>query len=120
MSKRIAVYGAAKLPKPVRQRYWKTLRQRFWKKRKDGIRQRYWKTIKRRVWKQPKGRFKKVTESVRYELSGKGKDLYRSVVQAVKLPPKGFIDVPAEKFLEQPEKYGEPEGEWVERPTVES
>ena len=34
--------------------------------------------------------------------------------KAHELMPKGFIDVSAEEFLENPEKYGF-EGSWIER-----
>jgi hypothetical protein len=97
MSKKIAVYGSYEAKAPVR--------QRFWKRRKDGIRQRYWKKTKRT---------KKIEQSGRYEFYGKGKALYKAVVKARKIMPKGFVDVSAEKFLEHPERYGF-EGEWIER-----
>ena len=97
MVKQIAVYGSYRAKVPVRQRYWK--------KRKDGIRQRYWKRTNRK---------KTVESSGRYEFSGKGKDLYKAVVKALKIVPKGFVTVSAEKFVEQPEQYGCP-GEWIEK-----
>jgi hypothetical protein len=96
MTKKIAVYGSYEANVPIK--------QRFWKKRKDGIHQRYWKKTKRT---------KKEVKSGRFEFHGKGKDLYKAVVKAHQIVPKGFIDVSAEKFLEQPEKYGF-EGEWIE------
>lgn len=97
MVKKIAVYGSyeAKLPS----------KQRYWKKRKDGIRQRYWKRT---------GRTKTVEGKGRYEFHGKGKDLYKAVVKAHSIVPKGYVDVSAEEFLKDPEKYGS-EGEWIER-----
>jgi hypothetical protein len=95
--KQIAVYGSYRAKVPVKQRYWK--------KRKDGFRQRYWKRTKR----------KKIVEtSGRYEFHGTGKDLYRAVVKAQKIVPKGFVTVSAEKFVEQPEQYG-CLGEWIEK-----
>ena len=97
MVKKIAVYGSYEAKVFVKQRYWK--------KRKDGIKQRYWKKTKR---------MKKVEASGRYEFYGKGKDLYKAVVKAHQYMPKGFVTVSAEKFVENPEKYGF-EGEWVER-----
>lgn len=97
MSKKIAIYGTSEAKVPVRQRYWK--------RRADGIRQRYWKKTTRT---------KKVEESVRYEFTGKGKDLYKAIVKAHKIVPKGFIDVSAKEFLKKPEKYGY-EGEWIEK-----
>lgn len=97
MVKKIAVYGSFRAKIPVRQRYWK--------KRKDGFRQRYWKQTKR----------KKIVEaSGRYEFSGKGKDLYKAVVKAQRIVPRGFVTVSAEKFVEEPEQYGRP-GEWIEK-----
>ena len=97
MVKKIAVYGKYEAKVPVRQRYWH--------RRKDGIRQRY--------WHKPKGRFKKAVASGRYEFQGKGKDLYKAVVKAHQIMPKGFVDVPAERFLKSPEKYGF-KGSWVD------
>jgi hypothetical protein len=96
--KKIAVYGTFNVKVPVKQRYWIT--------RSDGVRQRYWK-IKH-------GSFKKVEGKGRYEFHGAGKELYRAVVKTQRYMPKDFVDVPAEKFVEYPERYGV-EGEWVER-----
>lgn len=98
MAKKIAVYGSYEAKVPV----W----QRYWKHRRDCIRQRY--------WKKPRGRFKKVVQSGRYEFHGKGKDLYKAVVLAHKFVPKDFVTVPAEEFVRHPERYGF-EGEWIER-----
>jgi len=97
MVKKIAVYGSfeAKIPS----------RQRYWIKRKDGVRQRYWKLT---------GRKKTVESKGRYEFHGKGKDLYKAVIKAHEIMPKGFVDVSAEEFLKHPEKYGF-EGEWIDR-----
>lgn len=97
MVKKIAVYGSYEAKVPTKQRYWK--------KRKDGIRQRYWKVTRRK---------KKVEGKGRYEFHGKGKDLYKAVVKAHEVVPKGFVDVNAEEFLRHPEKYGY-EGEWIDR-----
>jgi len=52
--------------------------------------------------------------SGRYEFHGKGKQLYKAVVIAHRLVPKGFVDVSAEEFLRKPYEYGF-EGEWVEK-----
>jgi len=100
MVKKIAVYGSyqAKIP----------LKQRYWKKRKDGIRQRYWKLTSRKKTVEGKGR---------YEFHGKGKDLYKAVVKAHQIVPKGYVDVSAEEFLQNPEKYGS-EGFWIEKDVV--
>ncbi len=102
MTKKIAIYGSYEAKVPVKQRYKK--------RRKDGFVQRYWKKTKR---------LKKVKGSGRYEFSGKGSALYKAVVKAQRVVPKGFIDVPAEQFLKHPRQYGEV-GEWVEKPAVES
>ncbi len=93
--RRIAVYGSFETEVPVRQRYWI--------KRKDGIRQRYWKNTKRTKTAEAKGR---------YEFSGKGKDLYRAVILAHHVMPKGYVTVDAKKFLENPEDYSS-EGAWL-------
>ena len=79
--------------------------QRFWKKRKDGIRQRYWKKIQRKTKPESKGR---------YEFSGRGKDLYKAIVKAHEVMPKGYVSVEAKKFVEKPEKYGK-RGVWIDK-----
>jgi len=96
MTKKIAVYGNFETKVPVRQRYWK--------RRKDGIKQRYWKKTKR---------LKKVLQKGRYEFHGQGRNLYKAVVKAHQVMPSGFVDVSAEEFLKNPEKYGS-EGSWIE------
>jgi hypothetical protein len=95
--KKIAVYGSYRAKVTVRQRYWR--------KRKDGFRQRYWRQTKRK---------KTVKASGRYEFFGTGKDLYKAVVKAHRIVPKGFVTVSAEKFVLEPEQYGYP-GEWIEK-----
>ena len=95
--KKIAVYGVYVAKVPVRQRYWK--------RRKDGIKQRYCKKTKR---------MKKVVMSGRYEFHGKGRDLYRAIMKALTIVPKGYIIVSAEKFLSRPMIYGY-EGKWIDR-----
>jgi hypothetical protein len=95
--KKIAVYGSFETRIPVKQRYWI--------RRIDGIRQRYWKST---------GQKKTVEMKGRYEFSGKGKDLYKAVVKAHQIMPKGFVDVSAEEFLKHPDKYGS-EGSWIDR-----
>ena len=97
MVKKIAVYGSYEAKVPAR--------QRFWIKRRDGIRQRYWKLTSRKKTDEMKGR---------YEFHGKGKDLYRAVIEAHRIVPRGYVDVSAEEFLKNPEKYGF-EGEWIEK-----
>ena len=97
MVKKIAMYGATEAKVPVKQRYWK--------RRVDGIKQRYWKKTTRT---------KKVEKSVRYEFTGKGKEVYKAVQIATRLPPKGFITVSAKEFLEKPYDYGF-DGEWIDR-----
>jgi len=100
MVKKIAVYGAYVTKVPVRQRYWI--------RRRDGVIQRYWKKTKR---------MKKVVKKGRYEFHGSGRDLYRAVVEAHRTMPRDYIDVSAEEFLEDPERYGV-EGYWVESEVV--
>ena len=97
MVKKIAVYGSYEAKVPSKQRYWK--------KRRDGIRQRYWKLTERKKTVEGKGR---------YEFHGKGKDLYKAVIKAHQVMPRGYVDVSAEEFLKNPEKYGF-EGSWIER-----
>lgn len=50
----------------------------------------------------------------RYEFSGKGRDLYQAVIKAHHVMPKGYVDVPAEKFVKDPERYGL-SGRWIDR-----
>jgi hypothetical protein len=95
--RKIAVYGTVEARVPVK--------QRFWKRRRDGVRQRYWKRT---------DRTKKTAMSARYEFHGKGKDLYKAVRKAHDFVSKGFVDVSAEEFLKNPERYGY-EGLWIER-----
>jgi hypothetical protein len=95
--KEIAVYGTYEAKVPVK--------QRFWKRRRDGVRQRYWKKTKST---------KKTVLSGRYEFYGNGQDLYKAVRKAHDLMPKDFVNVSAEKFLKNPERYGF-EGSWVDR-----
>jgi len=97
VSKRIAVYGVYETKASVKQRYWI--------RRTDGIRQRYWKNTTR---------LRKVTKSGRYEFHGKGRDLRKAVMKAHRIMPRRFVDVRADKFLKNPEKYGQ-EGSWVDR-----
>lgn len=97
MVKKIAVYGSYEAKVPSKQRYWI--------RRKDGIHQRYWKRTARTKTVEMKGR---------YEFQGKGRDLYKAVVKAHTMMPKGFVDVSAEEFLKHPEKYSF-EGEWIDR-----
>ena len=100
LTKKIAIYGHYLAKVPVKQRYWK--------KRKDGIKQRYWKITRQ---------MKNVVKSGRFELYGKGKDLYKAILIALKIVPKGFVDVSAEMFLIDPMKYGY-EGMWIDREIV--
>ncbi len=95
MVKKIAVYGSYETSEPVKQRYWK--------KRSDGVKQRYWKKTTRT---------KTVVEKGRYEFSGTGKELYKAVAQSMKIVSKGYVDIPARDFIENPRKYGV-EGNWV-------
>ena len=97
MAKKIAIYGSFRARVPFKRRVWKT--------RKDGIRQRYWKKTKGTKTVEAKGRF---------EFHGKGRNLYKAVVKAHEIMPKGFVDVSAEEFLKHPEVYGF-KGEWIDR-----
>ncbi len=94
---KIAVYGTYQARVPFKRRVWKT--------RKDGIRQRCWKKTKGTKTVEAKGR---------YEFHGKRKDLYKAVIEAQHIMPKGFVDVSAEEFLKHPEDYGY-EGSWIDR-----
>ena len=97
MVKRIAVYGTYKNTVQFK--------QRVWKKRKDGLRQRYWKKITKTIGKRAKGRF---------EFQGMGKDLYKAIIQAHNIMPKGYVSVDAKKFVDKPEDYGT-EGIWIDK-----
>ena len=55
--------------------------------------------------------------SGRYEFYGKGRNLYKAILKALNIVPKGFVDVSAEKFLRDPMKYGY-EGKWIDREVV--
>lgn len=117
MVKEIAVYGTYETKEKVRQRYWKrkVVRQRYWKRRVDGVKQRYWrKTEVKQRYRKKTSRLMKAVKKGRYEFHGKGKDLFKAVIKAHTILPKGYIHVPAQTFLEKPEKYGV-EGEWIER-----
>lgn len=95
--KGVSVYGAFEVRVPVFQRYWK--------RRSDGVKQRYWiRTSRTR---------KVVKTDGRYEFTGKGKDLYRAVIEARRRIPRGYFEVEAEEFLAHPERYSQ-EGRWVE------
>ena len=85
---------------------YENVRQRYWIKRSDGILQRYWKKT---------SRLKKVVRSSRFEFTGSGKDLYRAIIETkVKgRVPRGYIEVPADEFLLNPEEYST-EGEWID------
>jgi uncharacterized 2Fe-2S/4Fe-4S cluster protein (DUF4445 family) len=95
--KKIAVYGSYEAKVPVRQHYWI--------KGEDGVKRRVLKTTKR---------LKKVIAKGRYEFQGKGRDLYRAVIKAHRIMPKGYVDISAEEFLRHPEEYGY-EGSWIDR-----
>ena len=109
LTKKIAIYGSYVAKVPVRQRYWKWICHR--KGAKTGQ-----KWYKRRVWKKTKG-LKRVVMSGRYEFYGKGSDLYNAILKALRIVPKGFVDVSAEMFLIDPMKYGY-EGMWIDREVV--
>ena len=50
----------------------------------------------------------------RYEFHGTGRDLCKAVGKAFYRPPKGYIDVPAERYLEDTDQYSV-EGSWIDR-----
>jgi hypothetical protein len=107
--KKIAVYGTYVAKVPVRQSYHKWIYHR-----KGSEAGKKW--YKRRVWKTTK-RMKKMVMSGRYEFYGKGIDLYKAIMKALNVVPKGFIVVSAEIFLRDPMKYGY-EGMWIDREVV--
>ena len=91
----------------MKQRYWKWVYHR--KGKKKG--QRWYK---RRFWIFPKGRTKTVIRKGRYEFSGEGKALYKAIVTATEyVPKKSHVVVSALDFIENPEDYGDEEGEWL-------
>jgi len=104
--KKIAVYGSYVAKVPVRQRYLK------WVYHRKGS-QAGKKWYKRHVWKTTT-RTKKVVMSGRYEFHGKGRDLYKALLKALNIVPKGFVDVSAEMYLRDPMRYGY-EGKWIDR-----
>ena len=53
----------------------------------------------------------------RYELHGPGRELYKSVIEAIQRVPRGHVEVSTEEFLMAPEEYSQ-EGYWVEREIV--
>jgi len=106
LSPKIAVYGVYVTHEPVRQRYWKWIYHRTGPNAGE-------KWYKRRVWKTTAS-MKKVEREGRYEFHGRGRDLYKAVMEAHQTMPKGYVDVSAEEFLEHPEEYGTP-GAWIKR-----
>ena len=108
MPKTVAVYGTYKTKVPMKQRYWKWVYHR--KGEKAG--QRWYK---RRFWVFPKNRFKTVIRKGRYEFSGDGKALYKAIVTATEyVPNKSHVVVSALDFIENPEDYGDNEGDWID------
>ena len=99
MVKRLSVYGDYETSK------WVIRKQRSWIRRRDGVWQRYWYKTRVKVT---------VEESGRYEFYGRGRDLYRAVRLSQHYMPKGYVEVEARDFIENPEKYGV-EGEWIWR-----
>jgi hypothetical protein len=57
---------------------------------------------------------KKVVMTGRYEFHGKGSDLYKAIILAHQLMPKGFVDISAIDFLENAEDFSY-EAEWIEK-----
>jgi hypothetical protein len=106
MVKKIAVYGTYAGKVPVHQRYWKWIYHRTGPKAGQ-------KWYKRRVWKKTT-RLKRAVLKGRYEFHGRGRHLYQAVILAHQYMPKGYIDVPADKFVRHPEQYGQV-GRWIDR-----
>lgn len=50
----------------------------------------------------------------RYEFHGKGRDLYHAVILAQQYMPKGYVEVEARDFIEDPDEYGVL-GRWILR-----
>ena len=99
MVKRLSVYGDYETTK------WVTTKQRVLIQRLDGIWQHYWKKVRVKIIYEASGR---------YEFYGSGRDLYKAVRLAHHYMPKGYVEVDAGDFIENPEDYGVP-GEWVWR-----
>ena len=99
--KRISVYGRYRVKVKAR------VKQRFWKRRIDGIKQRYWKYANRTKWEVRKGR---------YEFTGSGRELFRAVkiAKGKNNPPRGFVEVSAGEYVENPGLYIEEDAEWLE------
>ena len=97
MTKKIAVYGVYRAKVPVGDSFWDIIEEGAWGKLLQDSDETEW-------WEM-RGRF---------EFSGTGKDLMKAVKLAFSRVPKGYIDVSAEEFLENPEKYSY-EGVWVDR-----
>ena len=99
MVKRLSVYGDYETTEVI------TVKQRVLIQRIDGIWQHYRKKTRVRIT---------VEKGGRYEFTGTGRDLYRAVKLANYYMPRGYVEVDARDFLENPEKYGVP-GVWVDR-----
>lgn len=103
MTREIAVYGV----------YRKTVfprRERRLVTRLDGIKQHYWYGAK-------KPRLSGKIYRGRYEFHGEGRDLYKAVVNAHQVMPRGHISVSARRFNANPERYGV-KGRWVKYEVV--
>lgn len=99
MVKRLSVYGDYETSK------WVIRKQRSYIQRRDGVWQRYWYKTKVKVI---------VEASGRYEFYGTGRDLAKAVRLAQQYMPRGYIEVDARDFIENPEKFGI-KGEWTWR-----
>ena len=102
MVKRLSIYGDYETSK------WVIQKQRSYIQRRDGVWQRYWYKTKVKVVVEDKGR---------YGFYGRGRDLYQAVRLAQHYMPRGYVEVDARDFIENPEKFGV-EGEWIWREVV--
>ena len=94
----VAMYGTYQTEKVIRRK----VPVYTW--RRDGVIQRYHKWTYIRVVAEERGR---------YEFSGKGRDLFRAIIIAMKHPPNGFVDVDASDFIANPREYSV-SGEWID------
>lgn len=57
----------------------------------------------------------------RWQFRGSGKQLQKAVKKGLQHPPKRqFETVSAEKFIENPNRYWDEDGDWIERPDITS
>jgi len=113
--KTISVYGKKVKEVTVRSYVAKRKKRISGYTRKDGTKVRGY-TSKRKVKVRKHLRKGKVGKELRFDITGRGKELYKAVMKIKKeglVPKRRFVDVEAEEFLEHPEEYAEV-GEWKE------